>query len=244
MTTTSDTEQLRKCLRAQLRKLGGAGPLCVSLNRNGQVKYDESIARGRGTDMNPNPEEFARALLVLHVVYDLEYPAERISLEHQVAARAGRSKSGPKWVDIALESESGEVWALIEAKSPGQFDVERDNAWEGQLFGLSRFLTPQPQCLALATWDIDANTARLEVANTQEYDQYSDWHSEGEPTTTSIPSGYGKPCQPVFVNGGTGEFEAQLREDVSSQELVRLQDQIHTILWGGGLQRTAIYFTY
>ena len=196
------------------------------------ISYASSIASHR-EPAKDNPEEFVRALTVLHLVHDLGYKPELLILEYRVDAKVGR-KSGPKWVDIAILKNNNSLWSLVEIKRPSLYETEYNNAWEGQLFGLSRFIDSGPEYLIYGTVNVETpDSPTFHIVDASRFKTYNSWQKSGAPILSrTLSERYRKPHVEVFRRGG-GEG-VDLSTNVSREELSRLQVQLHNVLWGGG----------
>ena len=214
----------------------------VTLDSAGRPVYDEKIEWGRRTQDSGGDEELVRALWVIHLVHDLGYRPESITLEHKVTVNVGRS---PKvaYPDIAVKRNDSKdsIWAMIELKTSDTFGEERDSAWESQLFGLVPYIESGPEILAYATAEVpyrggDMPVFRAEVVDLQEYSSFEDWVNSAKEILTHVPKNYGAPLKRIYRRGFTTNEYQELRGNLSTGEMEKIRTELHNILWGGGTQ--------
>lgn len=221
-------------LREALRRRIEAIPQCVASLEGGYPVYDGAIRRGRLTSVT-DPEEVVRALFVIHLVHDLRYPPESLWIEYPVRARAGRG-AGDKYADVAIvrkENGAESAYALMELKTEDRFGIERNEAWESQLFGLAQFETPRPDALVYGTAHPNSGAAVLEmqVVSASQRRDHRSWADAGQIIDAdSVSANYGKPSKEPYVKGGGKD----LRQEVTVGELDGLRVALHDVLWGGG----------
>lgn len=212
-------------------------PGCVVTIHQDRIEYDSRIRRGRGSKTFPmNSEELVRALFVFHLVHELEYNTESISIEKGIRAVAGRGAK-EKYADIAItRKENGleSIYALIELKKESSYLDERLEAWEKQLFALSLFIDPKPEILVYGTSDINSSNPdglRIEVVDMALFNNYEKWRESGYNITSDLlPGNYGLPIKVPYVKGSSKD----LRQEIQDKELDNLSRELHNILWGGG----------
>ena len=232
---TEDQDSRQAMLEMLRRRIAETEDCVVRLVDDAPV-YDTSIRADREPSKD-QPEELVRALYVIHILHDLGYPPESVSIEHRVRARVGRGQRD-KYADIVisrLPSKPPVPYCVIELKTPESWYSEKEAAWEQQLFGLVGFINPRPSCLAYGTWRPDwQSTApiELELVDSVEWSTHSDWHKAGQPVQSEvIPSNYGKPRKEPYVHSSPLK---DLRREIGETELSNLQRNLHNVLWGGG----------
>lgn len=232
---TEDQDSRQAMLEMLRRRIAETEDCVVRLVDDAPVYYT-SIRADREPSKD-QPEELVRALYVIHIVHDLGYPPESVSIEHRVRARVGRGQRD-KYADIVisrLPSKPPVPYCVIELKTPESWYSEKEAAWEQQLFGLVGFINPRPSSLAYGTWRPDwQSTApiELELVDSVEWSTHSDWHKAGQPVQSEvIPSNYGKPRKEPYVHSSPLK---DLRREIGETELSNLQRNLHNVLWGGG----------
>ena len=227
----------RELLLAELsRRIAKASSSVVTLEKESPV-YRSDLVTGRSPSANQT-EELVRALYIHYLVHDLGYAPELISMEHPVPAKTGRGQ-GDKYVDIVIWKEkSGQAancFCLLEIKTPDAYYQEHKDAWEGQLFGISKFIDPRPSCLAYGTWQPEPSGLGLpilEVVDSSMWHSYKEWNSNNQPIQSDIiPKNYDKPIKSPYIYGSSVK---DLKRDMDEREATFLQRHLHNVLWGGG----------
>lgn len=242
---TTDAPLVRENLMGTLARRIETFDACVVQIEDGSPVYDSAIHAGRGPIQNQS-EEIVRALFVIHLVHDLGYQPEAVSIEQPIRARVGRGGQRDKYADIVvsrLSSTSSKPYCVIELKSPDAYYLEREAAWEQQLFGLIPFIDPRPPCLAYATWHPDSlgeGIPEVELVDAIEWSTHADWTKAGQPIRSdTIPANYGTPTKHPYVSGSSVK---DLRTEIGENELTHLQRHLHNVLWGGGSETDSEVF--
>ena len=233
-----------EALLEMLRRRIGETDDCVVGLRDDLPVYGPPIRTDR-EPVKDHPEELVRALYVTHIVHDLGYRPESVSIEHRVRARVGRGQRD-KYADIVisrLTSKHPAPYCVIELKTPEAWYAEKEAAWEEKLFGLVGFIDPRPSCLAYGTWRPDrqgATPVELELVDSVEWSTHVEWSRAAQPVQSdTIPANYGKPRKEPYVNGSAVK---DLRREVGVTELAHLQRNLHNVLWGGGSETDSEVF--
>jgi type I restriction enzyme M protein len=74
------------------------------------------------------------------------------------------------------------------------------------------------------------------------YKTWEDWDTAGRPNLRIIPTKYSivkKPAQ--YVKGSTSH-DKKLRDNVRVEELNRIADDLHQVLWGGGQHQNDLFY--
>lgn len=209
-------------------------------DRNLGVMYSNSVK----FDRKPNPnqtEEIVRALLLIHVLEDLNYSVDNITLEHAVNAKVGRRKEGKKYLDLSISNSLKDIFCAMEIKTPSVFDDEHIDAWEGQLFGLSKFFKKKPNYLAYATYDIENERPKFEIVDTSDFKEFDDWKKRGYVADDALSAQFNKPQSKLLHRAVKGERD--LKTKVNSSDISRLQTSLNNVLWGGGHSPILTYLT-
>ena len=231
-----EDQDSRQALLDVLRRRVAETEDCVVRLVNDAPVYDVSIRADR-EPVNVHPEELVRALYVTHIVHDLGYRPESVSIEHRVRARVGRGQRD-KYADIVISRLTSKLpapYCVIELKTPEAWYAEKEDTWETQLFGLVGFIDPRPTCLAYGTWRTDwqsATPVELELVDSVEWSTHTDWSKAGQPVQSDvIPDNYGKPRKEPYIHSSPVK---DLRREIGGTELSNLQRNLHNVLWGGG----------
>ncbi|MBI3787387.1 MAG: type I restriction enzyme HsdR N-terminal domain-containing protein, partial [Ignavibacteriales bacterium] len=102
---------------------------------NKKVRYSEKI-KGWKIDKFRGDEEIVRAYILAKLVDELGYKPEHIELEKEHTG-IGRSPSKNPRIDIIVRDGKGVVFLYIELKSPEDYEKDKDEIIEKQLFNLA-----------------------------------------------------------------------------------------------------------
>jgi type I restriction enzyme M protein len=231
------TADQKKALSAQIKTLDPKGEI-VSLApgndfKGGSISYNKEsgIIFGEG-GFRLTDEEYVRAWLVVRLVKVFRYPADSVELEHTYAA--GRPSPTRAQVDIRIHDKRGKkpgVFMLIEAKRPDDYD-SYVTLVDGQLFATGR--DEVSRGLRYAVWhSVEFHGAeprdKCIIIDFRKFTEHREWVEAGEPGhNLELPMEYGTVRKTKYVKGKT-----DLRNDLTKEELARLQKDFHNRLWGG-----------
>ena len=102
---------------------------------NKKVKYSAKI-KGWEIDKFKGNEEIVRAYLLAKLVNELGYKPENIEIEKEYDI--GRPKVNKPRIDIIVRDSKGDAFLYIELKSPEDYEKDKDEIIEKQLFNLRR----------------------------------------------------------------------------------------------------------
>lgn len=188
------------------------------------------INNPRGIKIITGDEEIVRAYLVNHLVNELDYDPELISIE--VEYSAGRPIITKPRIDILVKNNRGDVFFFIEVKTPDKWEKDKEYI-KGQLFDLSKF---QPECKYLVYYTIDVKGSQINdqaiIIDHAKFIEFEQWDEEGRPSISNeLSAGYGKPRKQPFIKG---DLKHDLRTNFTSEEIISLSKNLHNVLWGGG----------
>src|SRR3989337_1105101 len=101
---------------------------------NKKVKYSEKI-KGWKVDKFRGDEEIVRAYILAKLVNELGYKPENIEIEKEYDI--GRPKVNKPRIDIIVRDSKGAAFLYIELKSPEDYEKDKDEIIEKQLFNLA-----------------------------------------------------------------------------------------------------------
>ena len=99
-----------------------------------KVKYSEKI-KGWKIDKFRGDEEIVRAFILSKLVNELGYKQENIEIEKQYDI--GRPKVNKPRIDVIVREDDGNAFLYIELKSPQDYEKDKDEVIEKQLFNLA-----------------------------------------------------------------------------------------------------------
>jgi len=102
--------------------------------KNKKVKYSEKI-KGWKIDKFRGNEEIVRAYILAKLVNELGYKPENIEIEKEYDI--GRPKVNKPRIDVIVRDSKGDAFLYIELKSLEDYEKDKDEIIEKQLFNLA-----------------------------------------------------------------------------------------------------------
>jgi len=206
---------------------------------------DSSItySRVRYSDNIEDPEEQVRADLYLDLVEKYEYSADNaIEMEkfHKIGHPHKRSDAK---IDILVKQPDSRPFMVIELKSPDDYERYMEMSIQTQLFNLAAVENQVHHTIKYLVyytriWEAGALIEKTVCIDYAKYQSFEDWDAAGRPNLRGIPKAYGIVRTPQFVKEG----DPDLRIDVRRDELQRIRQGLHNILWGGGKYQNDLFF--
>jgi len=197
-----------------------------------KVKYSEKI-KGWKIEKFRGDEEIVRAYILAKLVNELGYKPENIELEKQYDI--GRPKVNKPRIDIIVRDEKNEnAFLYIELKSPQDYEKDKDEVIEKQLFNLAsqeKGQGKEVKYLILYTFEqFDKEIKdKCIVIDYEKFTSFDSW-AEVRDFADELPARYGKAQKEPFVKGGKKDLETNF----SHEQLDGLRKNLHNVLWGGG----------
>ncbi|MEX0723491.1 MAG: N-6 DNA methylase [Gracilimonas sp.] len=197
-----------------------------------KIKYSDALSSYRDITKITGPEELVRAYLLTKLVNELGYKQELIELEKEYDI--GRPKVNKPRIDVIVRDEDGNAFLYIEVKSSQEFEKDKDEIIEKQLYNLSAQEVGQAkQVKYLVLFSIDTINDEIKdkaiIIDHEKYPAFQDW-KEDRNFTDKIPERYGKAVKEPFIKGG----EKDLEINFTHEQLESLRKNLHNVLWGGG----------
>jgi len=198
---------------------------------NKKVKYSDKIT-GWKIDKFRGDEEIVRAFILAKLVNELGYKPENIELEKQYDI--GRPKVNKPRIDIIIRDNNGDAFLYIELKSPQDYEKDKDEIIEKQLYNLASQEKGQGKnvkYLVLYTFELGEKEIKDKciLIDYEEYTSFDAWKDVRNYADT-IPAHYGKAQKEPFVKSGSKDLET----DFSHEQIDSLRTNLHNVLWGGG----------
>jgi type I restriction enzyme M protein len=198
---------------------------------NKKVKYSEKI-KGWKIDKFRGDEEIVRAYILAKLVNDLGYKPEHIEIEK--AYDIGRPKVNKPRIDVIVKDEEGNAFLYIELKSPQDYEKDKDEVIEKQLFNLASQEKGQGKkvkYLVLYTFEINEKEIKDKciLIDYEKFTSFDTW-KEVRNYADKLPERYGKAQKDPYVKGG----EKDLKTNFTYEQLDGLRKNLHNVLWGGG----------
>ncbi|MBW1616803.1 MAG: type I restriction enzyme HsdR N-terminal domain-containing protein, partial [Deltaproteobacteria bacterium] len=148
--------------------------------KNKKVKYSEKI-KGWKINKFKGDEEIVRAFILAKLVNELGYKPENIEIEKEYDI--GRPKTNKPRIDIIVRDNKGDAFLYIELKSPTDYEKNKDEIIEKQLFNLAsqeKGEGKDVKYLVLYTIEIQENQIkdRTILIDYKKYSSFADWEKE------------------------------------------------------------------
>ena len=175
-----------------------------------------------------DPEEQVRAEFWAELIYEYDYPANRIKIEVTIPDRVPTDRAD---IVIFSDDECKKPYAVVECKKDGVTDAE--------------FLQAIEQGVGNATWvKLRANYVVIIAGATRRVLDFSDTetgiYERENNIIADLPKSYGKPQEFRFYKGGIlTESDGKKKavpdiKPVAREDLIAAIKKCHNTLWGGG----------
>ena len=196
-----------------------------------KVQYSNKIT-GWKINKFSGDEEVCRAFLVAKLVNELGYKLENIEFEKQYDI--GRPKVNKPRIDIIVRNNSGDAFLYIEVKSPQEYEKNKDEVIEKQLFNLASQEKGQGKninYLVLYTFELleEKIKDKCILIDYQKFTSFDSWKDVRD-FTDEIPKRYGKAHKEPYIKNGKKDLETNF----THEKLDALRKNLHNVLWGGG----------
>lgn len=221
-----ETKIIKKYLDSQKTKVVEAFDF-----ENKKVKYSEKI-KGWKIDKFRGDEEIVRAYILAKLVNELGYKLENIELEK--VYDIGRPKVNKPRIDIIVRDDAGNAFLYMELKSPQDYEKNKDEIIEKQLFNLASQEQGQGRkvkYLTLYTLEIIGQEIKDKciLIDYEKFSSFEKW-KEDRDFADELPERYGKAQKDPYIKGGKKDLEINFSHD----QLDSLRKNLHNVLWGGG----------
>ena len=196
-----------------------------------KLKYSEKI-KGWKSDKFRGDEKIVRAFILAKLVNELGYKPENIELEKEYDI--GRPKVNKPRIDIIVRDDKNNAFLYIELKSPQDYEKDKDEVIEKQLFNLASQEKGQGKkvkYLVLYTFEISENTIKDKciLIDYEKFTSFDSW-KEVRDFADELPERYGKAQKEPYIKGGKKDLETSF----THEQLDGLRKNLHNVLWGGG----------
>lgn len=200
--------------------------------REKKVKYDKSIKSHREIKTISGDEEAVRSYLVTKLINELGYKKENIELEKEYDI--GRPKVNKPRIDVIVRDDKDNAFLYIEAKSPQDYEKNKDEVIEKQLFNLASQEQGQGKkvkYLVLYTVEIveDKIKDKCILIDYEKFPSFEEW-KDVRNFTDELPERYGKAQKEPYVKGGKKDLDTSF----TYEQLDGIRKNLHNVLWGGG----------
>ncbi len=200
--------------------------------KEGKIEYDKSIKSSREIKKVSGDEEPIRGYLISKLVNEMGYKPENIELEKEYDI--GRPKTNKPRIDVIVRDNKGNAFLYIETKSPQDYEKDKDEVIEKQLFNLAsqeQGQGKQVKYLVLYTVEIaeDKIKDKCVLIDYEKFNSFDTW-KEIRDFKDELPARYGKAQKEPYVKGKEKDLDTTFTPD----ELNGLRRGLHNVLWGGG----------
>lgn len=198
---------------------------------NQKVKYSNKIKGWKIKKFRGN-EEIVRAFVVAKLVNELGYKIENIQFEKEYDI--GRPKVNKPRIDIIVRDSENNCFLYIELKSPEDYEKDKDEVIEKQLFNLASQEVGQGfgvNYVVLYTIESYSDEIRDKciLINYQKFKSFDEWQKVRD-FTDELPKRYGRPQKDPYIKGGKKDLETNF----THEQLDGIRKNLHNVLWGGG----------
>lgn len=196
------------------------------------IKYTDKIRQFREVKKVTGNEELIRAYLLAKLVNELGYKPENIEIEKEYDI--GRPKVNKPRIDVVVRDDDGDAFLYIELKSTDEYEKDKDEVIEKQLFNLASQEKGQGKnvkYLVLFSLDVikDEIKDKCIIIDYEKYPSFDSWEEERN-FADELPLRYGKAQKEAYEKGGKKDLETNF----SHEQLESLRKNLHNVLWGGG----------
>jgi len=196
------------------------------------ISYSKLIKQNREINKISGNEEIVRAYVLTKLINELGYKPENIELEKEYDI--GRPKINKPRIDIIVRDDNGDVFLYIELKNPQDYEKDKDEVIEKQLFNLASQEQGQGKnvkYLVLYTVEIVGKEIKDKciLIDYEKFKSFDVW-KEVRDFADELPERYGKAQKEPYIKGGKKDLETSFTHD----QLDGLRKNLHNVLWGGG----------
>lgn len=244
------TTEIRECFFDTINSLDSEQEYVIANKKEDQLSYTSRIKCKERISGKPSDEELTRALILLNLIKNYKYSAERIIIEDRFEM-AGRNKQRARAYEgdiMILEENLSDYKALIEVKSFNSYKGVNDSMIDLQLFkalNINPFSSAKE--LYFVTCDVPINNQSFPLKcigiDAQKYRTYTEWKNDGKvpdwldfrmsQNTDDEKGSY------VKLNNGTKLKTNQykdLNDSFGMIEIRRAWRNVWNAIWGGTLE--------
>ena len=199
--------------------------------REKKAEYGTNLKKHRDIKSISGDEELVRGYLITKLVNELGYKEENIELEKEYDL--GRPKVNKPRIDVIVRDEKGNAFLYIELKSPADYEKNKDEVIEKQLFGLASQEQGQGKnvkYLVLYTVEVVGKEIKDKciLIDYEKFRSFDAW-KEIRDFADELPERYGKAQKEPYIKG-----KKDLETNFTHEKLDGLRKNLHNVLWGGG----------
>lgn len=196
------------------------------------ITYTAAIKQNRDIKIITGEEEIVRAFLLTKLVNELGYRPENIEIEKEYDI--GRPKVNKPRIDVVVRDNMGNAFLYIELKSPDEYEKNKEEVIEKQLFNLAaqeKGSGVKVKYLVLYSFEFINNeiTDKCILIDYDKFKSFDAWEKVRDVADT-IPARYGKAQKEPYIKGS----KKDLTKNYSHAYLDSIRENLHNVLWGGG----------
>jgi type I restriction enzyme M protein len=196
------------------------------------VSYSKQIKQHREIKKIAGDEEIVRAYILTKLANVLGYKLDKLEIEKEYDI--GRPKINKPRIDVIVRDSKDNAFLYIELKSPEDYEKDKDEVIEKQLFNLASQEKGQGKkvkYLVLFSFDIinDEIKDKCVIIDYEKYSSFDSWKKERN-FSDEIPVRYGKAQKEPYIKNTKKDLETNF----SHEQLESLRKNLHNVLWGGG----------
>lgn len=196
------------------------------------IRYSNSIRQHREITRISGYEEIVRAYLLTELVNKLGYKLENIEIEKEY--EIGRPKVNKPRIDIIVRDDEGNAFLYCELKSPQDYEKDKDEVIEKQLFNLASQEVGQGKkvkYLVLYTFELVNNEIKDKciLIDYEKFSSFDSWKDVRD-LLDELPTRYGKAQKEPYIKGGRKDLDSNFNHN----QLDSIRKNLHDVLWGGG----------
>ena len=198
---------------------------------NKKVKYSEKI-KGWKINKFKGDEEIVRAYILAKLVNDIGYNPKNIEIEKEYDI--GRPKTNKPRIDLIVRDSKGNAFLYIELKSPEDYEKDKDETIEKQLFNLASQEKGQGinvKYLVLYSFEIIGNEIKDKciLIDYEKFASFDAWKNIRD-YADELPERYGKAQKEPYIKDGKKDLETNF----NYEKIESIRKNLHSVLWGGG----------
>jgi len=152
-----------------------------------------------------------RAYILTKLTNELGYKLEDIEIEKEYDI--GRPKVNKPRIDIIVRDKEGNAFLYIELKSPQDYEKDKDEVIEKQLYNLASQEQVQGKKVKyLVMYSFDIDEGKIEdkaiIIDFDKYPSFESWKEERN-YADELPAHYEKAQKEPYIKGGKKDLETQ-----------------------------------
>lgn len=198
------------------------------------ISYSKDMKQNREIKkLNWNwEEELVRAFILTKLVNELWYKTKNIEIEKEYTVWRKWSWKVPR-IDIIVRDEKWDAFLFIELKCREDYEKNKDETIEEQLFNLAsqeKWQGKKVKYLVLYTFEEVENEIKDKcmIIDYEKYTSFESWKNERN-FVDEIPARYERAVKKPFV-----KWVKDLDTVFTHEQLESLRKNLHNVLWWGG----------